>query len=138
MDYLQHDVPRRNFNGQTSIYCRTCKREIARTADCRIRSVSKCAVCMLTEQGVKDAEKYVLPQYVMTDPTKPPIPLYAQMEDAEFEMFPEERDNRVKSSGGVVGTVKAIYRALGFGREPEPTPPKSKITVRQRKTGLYD
>jgi len=134
-DYMQFDVPKRNANGQTSIYCRNCKREIARTVDSRIRSVSKCAICVLEEQGVMDGAKYVLPQYVMLDPTKP-VPIGVEGDDAEFTMFPEEKDNRVRSSGGVVGTAKALYRALGFGKQEEQAPPESRKVAAKRKGSL--
>lgn len=97
--------------------------------------MSKCAVCVLTEQGVKDAEKYVLPQYVISDPTKPPVPVDVALDNAEFQMFPEEQDTRVRNVGGVVGTVKAVFRALGFGKEEEPEAPESRKTAIRRRKG---
>ena len=134
-DFIQHEMPRRNYNGQTSIYCRQCGREIARTVDSRIRSVSKCAICVLKEQGVMDAEQHVLTQYVQLDPTKPPIPRDAEGEDSIFILYPEEKDNRVRSSGGIIGTAKAVYRALGFGKEPDGEVPESRKTAVRRRRG---
>jgi len=99
--------------------------------------VSKCAICVLQEQGIMDAEKYVLSRYVQLDPTNPPIPRDAEGEDSIFILYPEERDNRVRSSGGIIGTAKAVYRALGFGKQPDAEPPESrKIAIRRRKGSL--
>src|ERR1700751_766657 len=119
---IHHEVPRRSADGTTSIYCRKCGREVARRAMAQIRSVTKCAICVLQEQGVKDPEQYVLPQYVMTDPTKPALPLSMESEDALYMLFPEERPNEGEAPppvGGIMGTAKAIFRALGFAKDIE-------------------
>lgn len=97
--------------------------------------MGKCAICVLEEQGVMDAAKHVMPQYVMLDPTKP-IPFGVEGDDAEFAMFPEEKDTRVRSSGGVVGTAKALYRALGFGKQEEQASPESRKVAARRRGSL--
>ena len=82
----------------------------------QIRSVEKCAICILREQGVENPEEVVLQQYFMFDPTKPPVPVDAEGDNVILNLFPEEKQEfaRMPSSGGIAGTVKAIYRAVGF------------------------
>lgn len=88
-----------------------------------------------------DAERYVLPQYIVTDPTKPPVPAGAEGPDIVVNLFPEEDENFAlpRTSGGVMGTVKALYRALGFGSTPaaEPEPQSRKTALIRRKGSLY-
>ena len=143
---IRHELPRRNPDGTTSVYCRTCGREIARRASAQIRSVNKCALCVLEAQGVKDAEKYVLPQYFSTDPSKPVIPFSAEDAETMYMMFPEERPPAGEAPppvGGIIGTAKAIFRALGCSREIEvkqkaEVPVSGKTAAKRRKTTLYD
>lgn len=107
-----------------------------------IRTVSKCALCIAREQGIKDPEKHIMPQYLMTDPSQPPIPLTE--DDPVYALFPEEAMNQGKTppSGGVIGTVKAFYRAVvGWWNVPEeePIPMLSKKITRQKRSGgLYE
>ncbi len=121
MWFPKHEVPRRSFDGMTGVYCQTCHREICRRTDSRLRSVVKCALCVLAEQGVEDPEKYVLPQYLMFDPTKPPIPLNAENEDVIVNLFPEEKinvGNRSSTGGGVAGTVPGgVVGAAGAAKK---------------------
>jgi len=140
MGIFKHEVPRRNPNGSVSVYCRQCGREVVRAAQIRIRSIAKCAYCELVEKGITNPEDYVLPQYIMADPTKPPIPIGAEQEDAIFLMFPEEKvEGKPTMSGGVVGTAKALFRAFGFGKQEEPAKTESRqVAERRRKGGLYD
>lgn len=134
--------PRRNPDGTTTIYCRQCSRPITRMARAPIRTVSKCALCIAREQGIKDPEKHIMPQYLMTDPSQPPIPLTE--DDPVYALFPEEAMNQGKTppSGGVIGTVKAFYRAVvGWWNVPEeePIPMLSKKITRQKRSGgLYE
>jgi len=135
--------PRRTPDGTQTIYCRQCSRPIARVARAPFRTVSKCSVCLAREQGIKDPEKHVLPQYLMTDPTQPPIPLTE--EDPIYALFPEEAMNqgKIPPSGGVIGTVKAFYRAVvAWANVPEGEPVimsvAKKITRQKRSGGLYE
>jgi hypothetical protein len=118
----------------TGVYCQTCRREICVRNNSQIRSVVKCAICLLREQGVEDPESKVLPQYYMFDPTKPPIPLDAENDSVIVNLFPEERSElgRMPSSGGVAGTVKAIYKAIGFVKE-KVLPVVSQKTAKKRR-----
>lgn len=139
MGILKHELPRRNPNGAVSVYCRTCGREVVRAAQIRIRSIGKCAYCELLEKGIKNPEDYVLPQYIMADPTKPPIPVGAEGEDSVFLLFPEEKQETEMRTGGIVGTAKNFFRALGLGKEePKPKTESRQIAERRRKDGLYD
>ena len=86
-------------------------------------------------------EDYVLQQYVQLDPSKPPLPLTAEGEDVVFQLVPEEERKGMKMpSGGVWGTIKSIYRALGLPREdqvaPEDVPESRKVALRRRKGSL--
>jgi len=104
-----------------------------------------CALCTLEAQGVKNPEQYVLPQYVMTDPTKPVLPYAADADDYLYMVFPEERPAEGQAPppvGGIMGTAKAIFRALGFGKEIEQQrkddiPQSGKIAAKRRKSSLY-
>lgn len=140
MGILKHELPRRNANGAVSVYCRQCGREVARAAQIRIRSIAKCAYCELLDKGITNPEDYVLPQYIMTDPTKPPVPIGAEGEDSVFLLFPEEKqEGTPQMSGGIIGTAKSFFRALGFGKEEEIQKTESRqIAERRRKGGLYD
>jgi hypothetical protein len=136
----QHEVPRRSADGMVGVYCQTCHREICRRTNTLIRSVAKCMLCQLREQGVENPEKYVLPQYYMFDPTKPPVPVDAENEDVIVNMFPEEQGDigRIPSSGGIAGTAKAIYRALGFiARKLVPEKSQATAAKRRRESSLF-
>ena len=90
-----------------------------------IRSIKSCAICELKKQGVLNPEDYVLPQYAMPDPTKPPIPLDYDIAAQSGVLLLEpdqeliEDGGLIPQTGGVVGTVKSIFRVLGFGKSPE-------------------
>ena len=138
--FQRHELPRRSVDGMTGVYCQTCGREICRRNNTQFRSIVKCAICLLKEQGVVDAEKAVLPQYIMFDPTKPPVPLDAEGDGVIVNLFPEERQDlgRIPSSGGIAGTAKAIYRALGFGKpKPQPQTAQKTATKRRRESSLF-
>lgn len=100
---------------------------------------------MLEEQGVKNPEKYVLPQYIATDPTKPVVPLNAEDAESMYLMFPEERPIEGEAPppvGGIMGTAKAIFRALGFAKDierqqQEDIPQSKKVATKRRKSSLY-
>ena len=145
-DYIRHEVPRRYIDGTVGVYCRKCGREISRRAFSQIRSVNKCAICVLEAEGVTDAEKNVLPQYVMTDPFKPPMPLSAESAEVMFEIFPEERPapgENPPPSGGIMGTAKSVYRAMGFAMEIakekiKALPKSRKVADRNKRKSVFD
>jgi len=92
---------------------------------------------------MKDPEQYIMPQYMITDPTQPPIPL--SEDDPVYALYPEEAMNRGKipPSGGVIGTVKAFYRAVvGWWQTPETEPlvqtVSKKVSRVKRSGGLYE
>lgn len=124
----------------TGVYCQLCGREICLRNNTQIRSVQKCAICVLKAEGVENPEDKVLPQYLMFDPTKPPVPIDAEGDSAILNLFPEEKVEfgRMPSSGGVAGTAKAIYRALGFGKpKPVHAPSQTTATKRRRESSLF-
>ena len=133
--FTRHEVPCRSFDGMTSVYCQSCGREICRRNNTQIRSVVKCAICVLKAEGVENPEDRVLPQYLMFDPMKPPIPIDAEGDGAIVNLFPEEKVEfgRIPSSGGIAGTAKALYRALGFGKPKPVHPPSQKTATKRRK-----
>jgi hypothetical protein len=109
-----------------------------------IRTVTKCAICWAKEQGIENPEDHVLAQYRLPDPMSPPVPIDVDQDIAQgvLMLYPEAslaEDGRVPSSGGVIGTVKSIFRALGFAqpKDVEPEPSKT-IAVGKRRKGLYD
>ena len=145
MDYFHHDIPRRQIGGLVGIYCRKCGREIARAAQAQFRSVSKCQICLLLEQGVKNPEEYVLPQYLQLDPTKPPVPLNADDAEYLYEVFPEERPQEGEDIPltGVMGTVKSAFKVIGLFKdiiaERKKTVTKSrKVADKRGKSTLFD
>ena len=139
--FMRHEVPRRSIDGMTGVYCQKCGREICRRNNTQFRSIAKCAICVLAEQGIFDAESKVLPQYIMFDPLKPPVPLDAEGDSAIVNLFPEERMQAgypVQSSGGVAGTVKSIFRAIGFAKpKPVQTESQKVATKRRRESSLF-
>ena len=66
-----------------------------------------------------DAAEYVLPHYIQSDPTKPPVPLDAENPEYLYELFPDERpeDGVAPKLTGVMGTVRSIFSAIGFVRD---------------------
>lgn len=137
---MRHEVPRRSVDGMTGVYCQKCGREICRRNNTQFRSIAKCAICVLAENGIFDAESNVLPQYIMFDPTKPPVPLDAEGDSSILNLFPEEKVlfGRMPSSGGVAGTAKAIFRALGFSKPVvEKAPSQKTATKRRRESSLF-
>ena len=98
-------------------------------------------------QGVLDPEEHVLNQYELSsDMNRIPVPIddegYA---DGILMLYPEEQleqGGRLPPSGGVVGTVKAIFRAFGFTKPKEviiKEEPISKAVARSKKGGgLYE
>jgi hypothetical protein len=141
MWFQRHEVPRRSIDGMTGVYCQTCGREICRRNNTQFRSIQKCAICVLAEQGIFDAESKILPQYIMFDPTKPPVPIDAEGDSVIVNLFPEEMQHagqQAQSSGGVAGTAKSIFRAMGF-LKPKTVPTESQkvATKRRRESSLF-
>lgn len=139
--YLAGINRRINSDGTVTIHCKQCGRPVMRATMPRIRTVTKCAVCVLTEQGVLGAADLIKPQYLLTDPTMPPIPITA--EDPVYVLYPEEameRKGKPAPSGGVIGTAKAFFRAVSFalGMTDQPVAVSKKTGRRQRTGGLYE
>lgn len=140
-------VPRKNPDGTCTIYCRRCGRPIMRQARPQITTVTSCALCLLRDQGVENPEQHVLQSYLMTDPTAPPIPL--EDTDPMMALYPEEsvmKRGKLPPSGGVIGTVKSMFRAVvgWFGQEEEEAKVENKellskkISKRKRSGGLWE
>lgn len=93
-----------------------------------------------------NAEEYVLPQYIQTDPTKPPVPLDAESPDYLYEIFPDEKPEPGMPAPltGVMGTVRSVFKAIGLFQaatpeEKEKAIPKSrKVARRRQKSTLFD
>jgi hypothetical protein len=100
----------------------------------------------LQEQGVTDAAEYVLPHYIQSDPTKPPVPLDAENPEYLYELFPDERpeDGVAPKLTGVMGTVRSIFSAIGFVRDVvkagknDGVPKSKKVAGRRPKSSLFD
>jgi len=147
LSYLRHEVRKNRPDGGRAIYCRSCGREIAVYARSQITSVEKCAICVLKEQGVLNPEDHVLPQYtISSDQNRLPVPRDVEIEAGMLLLYPEEAEanlDPMRQSGGVVGTVKTLFRAFGFGKpqdiqEAEKNPPVSKqVAKSKRGSGLY-
>jgi len=110
-----------------------------------IRSITKCQICIMKEQGIENPEEHVLAQYQLsTDANHLPVPL--DMDDAMSSgvliLYPEarlEQDGIVPQSGGVVGTVRSIFKVLGLIKPVEEEPVISKEVAKvKRKRGLYE
>jgi len=141
--WIKHEVRKRNPDGTTSIYCRRCGREIMRAIHPTIMSVTKCQLCVLKEQGIINAEDYVLAQYKFPGPDKPPVPIDADdsIAGGVLLLYPEEKMEQgafIPPVGGIIGTVKQMFRTLGFALAKPAEPPKSKqIATETGRTGLF-
>jgi len=132
-------------DGTTSVYCRQCGREIIRQTRPVIRTVTKCQICILKEQGVENPEDYVLPQYYLsTDPNKLPIPIDADMslEGGILVLNPPGSEStgmeKIPQSGGLFGTVRSLFKVLGFKPQEKEKPVSQKVAKEKRTGGLYD
>ena len=139
--WIKHDTRRRNFDGTTSVYCQKCGREIIRQANPLITSVQKCQMCVLKEQGVINAEDYVLAQYRIPD-TGFPVPISYEDELASGVLLinPEERfdpNTPTPPVGGIVGTVRSVFRVLGFALPKPVEAVKSKQMATEKRAGLF-
>jgi hypothetical protein len=141
--WIRHEQGRvRNPDGTTSVYCNKCGREIMRTVHPTIRTVSRCQLCILKAQGVLNAEDYVLAQYMLPDATKPPVPIDIDDSIAAgvLLLYPEERMKRgeiVPQTGGVIGTIKSMFRTLGFQQQAPKAPEPSKTMASEKRTGIF-
>lgn len=143
------NVRRKNADGTTTVYCRQCGRPIVRMVRPTITTVSKCALCIAYEQGIPNPEKAVLPQYIIVDPTQPPIPLNEEDDPLEA-LYPELASEEAKKKkipmvGGMVGTAKAIFRAIipESWLKPAEEQPKEvllskTVTRKKRGGGLFE
>lgn len=154
--FIRHEQPKasNNVDGSYSIYCQTCGREIMKAIHPTIRSVKACRICMMKAEGIPNPEDAVLAQYAQIDPTKPPIPLDYDVAEQSgvLLLYPdaELEDNGIVTaqSGGVVGTVKSIFKVLSlFSLKPpkiqtgeveeEDILRSTEIARSKRGTGLY-
>ena len=98
---------------------------------------------MLKEQGIENPEDYVLTQYYMSnDPTKLPTPIDADtsLEGGILVLNPEESgtDGDIPQVGGLFGTIKSMFRVIGFQKKVEEVPVSKDVAKRKRSGGLYD
>lgn len=94
---------------------------------------------------MENPEDHVLAQYLLPDPTKAPIPV--EYDDSlaagVLMLYPEAElaeTGRTPMSGGIVGTIRSIFRVLGFLIVPptEEEQPQSQTVAKTRGgTGLY-
>jgi hypothetical protein len=144
--YVKNEVPTRtDFQGLSGVYCRTCGREIWRQANPQVRTVTKCQICILKEQGVPDAEEHVLTQYYMSnDPTRIPTPIDADMSlEGGILLLNQSPDQdsekgRIPQTGGLFGTVRSLFKVFGFEQKEAEVPVSKEIAKRKRTGGLYD
>jgi hypothetical protein len=153
--FIKHEQPR-SFNPDKTIgiYCRNCGREIIRVAQSTVRSVTKCQICLLKEQGVLNPEDAVLPQYILSsDHNRIPVPIEAGQDDLQagvLMLYPEmalEETGQIPQSGGFVGTVRSMFRAFGFikpktkkqaDNEAIATTPSLAVARSKRHKGLFE
>ena len=140
--WIKHETGKaRNPDGTTSIFCSKCGREIMRSVHPTIRSVSKCALCALKEQGVVNAEDYVLAQYRMPGPDKPPVPIDIDDSIASgvLLLYPEEtmKAGEHIPQIGIIGTIKQMFRTLGFQQSRPVEPVQSKQLASTKRSGLF-
>lgn len=138
--FVKHLLRRKNPDGLTSIYCQKCGREIMRAVHPTIGSVNKCAICVMKAEGVENPEDHVLAQYRMS-PTGFPMPLDYDDSTAggvlllnPDEVVPEGEQIPLL---GVMGTVRAAFRAFGFGVQRPVTPAKSVQLATEKRSGLF-
>ena len=145
--FVKYEAPRiTTQDGLTSIYCRQCGREIQRAIRPTIRTVTKCAICVAKEQGIENPEDHILAQYYLSnDPNKLPTPIDADMSAEGGILLLQPNAEQLDSngnplqSGGLVGTVKSLFRVLGFAKSEEPEPASRERAVSKRKGGgLWD
>lgn len=140
--WVRHEECRKNSDGSYSIHCRLCGREIMRQNHPIFLSVTKCALCVLKAQGVVNAEDYVLAQYrIPTAPGSLPIPVDIDdsMAAGVLLLNPEEKlaEGEPIPQLGVIGTIKSMFRTVGFMKpKPEEVPQSVKIAT-ERRSGLF-
>lgn len=90
------------------------------------------------------AEDFVLTQYYLSnDPNKIPTPIDADLsqESGILILNPEtaEEGKQFKPSvGGLFGTVKSMFKVLGFAQKEEEPPQSREVAKKKRaKDGLY-
>lgn len=89
-----------------------------------------------------NAEDYVLAQYMLPDSSKPPIPIDIDDSIAAgvLLLYPEERlklGEPIPQVGGIIGTVKQMFRTLGFAKEKPAETPPSKVIAQTGRTGIF-
>lgn len=111
-----------------------------------IRSITKCAICVAKENGVLNPEEHILHRYnIGTGINGLPTPIEDDgLETGILMLYPEdvlEETGVLPQTGGVFGTVRAMFRAFGFARTKEETvaeePMSRSIAKGKRGKGLY-
>jgi hypothetical protein len=102
-------------------------------------------ICILKEQGVPNAEDHVLTQYYMSnDPTRIPTPIDADMSlEGGILLLNQNADQnseegRIPQTGGLFGTVRSLFKVMGFNIKEKEPPVSKDIAKRKRTGGLYD
>lgn len=110
-----------------------------------IRTITKCQICILKEQGIENPEDHVLTQYYMSnDPTRIPTPIDADMSMEGGILLltqDQEQDSEkgiIPQTGGFFGTVSSLFKTIGFNQKKEEVPVSKDIAKRKRTGGLYD
>lgn len=138
--WVRNETRRRNPDGTASIYCRKCGREIIRENHPNILSVTKCALCVLKEQGVVNAEDYILAQYRIPHEGMPiPVDYDDSIAGGVLLLNPEEKlaEGVPIPQIGVIGTIKSMFRNIGFRKAPVVEPAKSTTLATEKRTGLF-
>lgn len=102
----------------------------------------------MKEEGILNPEDNVLIQYRLNNEMHQ-LPMAVDIDDVGLNgilcLYPEnqlETNGFIAQAGGVVGTVRSVFRAIGFGKpsqeETRAAEPPSKQAGRKRRgTGLY-
>lgn len=109
-----------------------------------IKTISKCKICEMKEQGIENPEDFVLAQYYLSnDPNKLPTPIDTDVsnEGGILIMYPDEEPKNgepVPYVGGLFGTLKSFFRVRGFEQKKEEVTVSRDVAKRKRTGGLYD
>ena len=94
----------------------------------------------MKEQGIENPEDYVLTQYYMSnDPNKIPVPIDVdESQDAGILVLNPDEAEKPFQSGGAYGTVRSVFKALGFMKNKKEVAVSKDVSKRKRTGGLYD
>jgi hypothetical protein len=107
-----------------------------------IRSVTACQICIMKEQGIENPEDHVLTSYQLTSGVDGlPIPMDADIsqEGGVLVLYPESdpRQKKLPMVGGLFGSVRSLFKVLGFDMPEKEPPPSQEVAERKGHTGLY-